>query len=157
MWAIRVYDGARDRDQVLALVGRLTEGVAAWRDRDRWRTVSRGWVEDSMAAAGGDDQQVFVVVPEGDVERVAGFVSVGSKKHFTGDVDAYVGELVVAASAEGSGAGSALMAAAEAWARARGHARLTLDTGAANVRARAFYGRLGFLDEDVKLTKTLSA
>lgn len=49
------------------------------------------------------------------------------------------------------------MAAAEDWVRCRGHARLTLDTGAANSGARAFYARLGYREEDVKLTGLLES
>ncbi len=69
--------------------------------------------------------------------------------------DAYVGELLVARSAEGRGVGRALMARAEQWGREQGHAYLTVETGAANARARAFYTGLGYLDEDVRLTKPL--
>ncbi|MFD0884420.1 GNAT family N-acetyltransferase [Streptosporangium algeriense] len=71
--------------------------------------------------------------------------------------DAYVGELVVSSEAERTGVGSALMAAAESWARAHGLCRMTLETGAANLRARAFYRSLGFADEDVRLSKPIPA
>ena len=48
------------------------------------------------------------------------------------------------------------MARAEQWGREQCHAYLTVETGAANaVRARAFYTGLGYLDEDVRLTKPL--
>jgi GNAT superfamily N-acetyltransferase len=49
------------------------------------------------------------------------------------------------------------MVAAEEWARRQGLACLSLDTGAANARARAFYAALGYEEEDVKLTKRLEA
>jgi GNAT superfamily N-acetyltransferase len=48
-----------------------------------------------------------------------------------------------------------LMDAAEGWARRRGHQHITLETGAANGAARAFYDRRGYQEEDVRLTKTL--
>ncbi|MGI9093560.1 MAG: GNAT family N-acetyltransferase [Mycobacteriales bacterium] len=44
------------------------------------------------------------------------------------------------------------MDAVETWASSHGLERITLDTGAANAGARAFYGRLGFGDEEVTLT-----
>jgi GNAT superfamily N-acetyltransferase len=47
------------------------------------------------------------------------------------------------------------MSRAEEWGRDRGRDHLTLDTGAANGRARAFYAGLGYVEEDVKLTKPL--
>jgi len=48
------------------------------------------------------------------------------------------------------------MAAAEDWARARGLRHLTLQTGAANAEARAFYRALGYLEEEVRLTRSLA-
>ncbi|MGH3425199.1 MAG: GNAT family N-acetyltransferase [Nocardioidaceae bacterium] len=57
---------------------------------------------------------------------------------------------------EGSGAGRALLAAAESLARENGHARLTLETGAANTRALDFYDRAGYDVETVRLTKSLT-
>jgi len=47
------------------------------------------------------------------------------------------------------------MAAAESWASDRGLRHLTLETGAANQPARGFYRALGYLEEDVRLTKPL--
>jgi ribosomal protein S18 acetylase RimI-like enzyme len=38
----------------------------------------------------------------------------------------------------------------------RGFRTLTLVTGAANSGARSFYDRLGFLEEEVRLTKLLN-
>lgn len=37
----------------------------------------------------------------------------------------------------------------------RGHRCVTLETGAANTSARAFYASLGYLEEDVRLTRPL--
>lgn len=71
-------------------------------------------------------------------------------------VDAYVGELVVSAPHERRGIGRALMARAERWARDRGLAHLTIETGAANLAAREFYTRLGNVEEDVRLTRELN-
>jgi ribosomal protein S18 acetylase RimI-like enzyme len=153
-----------DQGAVLALSRRLTTGVAAWRDQDRVADAARGWVEGSLAA-GRPGHVVFVAVArgaecpdgaEGAEEEVVGFVSVGEKKHFTGQVDGYIGELVTAEAMEGQGVGRALMATAEDWARQRGLSNLTLETGAANVRARKFYEQLGYLEEEVRLTRRLS-
>jgi GNAT superfamily N-acetyltransferase len=75
-------------------------------------------------------------------------ISVGTRTHFTGDIDAYVGELVVAESMERQGIGAGLPRPAEAWAVERGFERLTLETGAAITRARAFYAAAGH-DEEI--------
>jgi ribosomal protein S18 acetylase RimI-like enzyme len=148
-----------DQDAVLALSRRLTIGVAAWRDQDRVAGAARGWVESALAAADRPGHAVFVAVArnaEGAEGAVVGFVSVGESKHFTGQLDGYIGELVTAEAMEGRGVGRALMAAAEDWARQRGLSNLTLETGAANVRARRFYEQLGYLEEEVRLTRRLS-
>jgi GNAT superfamily N-acetyltransferase len=120
-----------DRDAVVALAPCLTEGVAAWRDADAVADAVRGWVTDSLDQNESDGHCVLVAVRD---SRVVGFVTVTTRRHFTGQVDAYIGELVVAAEVERMGVGRALMKAAEAWARERGLQRITLETGAANVR-----------------------
>jgi ribosomal protein S18 acetylase RimI-like enzyme len=80
---------------------------------------------------------------------------VSSRTHATGDIDAYVGELVVAEDATGQGIGRALLAAAESWARTQGFRVLSLDTEAANTAARGLYASAGFLEEEVRLSKVL--
>ncbi|GAB3952808.1 hypothetical protein GCM10029976_091740 [Kribbella albertanoniae] len=86
---------------------------------------------------------------------VAGFVSGQLRSHWSGTSELYIGELVVSAQHEGHGVGRALIDAATAEATRLGLATITLDTGAANARALAFYRALGFTEEDVKLTKQL--
>ena len=149
---VRGYE-QRDREAVLALAERLREGVAPWRDPAGVRAAVVEWVREAVEAHG---ERRAVLVAEEDGE-VAGFVTTSTRRHFAGDLDAYVGELVVARRAEGRGVGRRLMAAAEEWARAQGLARISLDTGARNARARAFYAALGYEDEDVRLTKRLGA
>ncbi len=95
---------------------------------------------------------MYVAIVDG---KIAGLVTVAERKHFTGQLDGYVGELVTAPGLERRGIGRQLMAAAEQWATDRGLACLTLETGAANQAARAFYAALGYADEDVRLTKRL--
>ena len=141
-----------DHAEVLALAPRLTEGVAAWRDPQAVLRAVRGWVESSLGAAGGPGHAVYVAVAEG---RVAGVVTVAEQAHFTGQKDAYVGELAVAPGLARRGIATQLMNAAEAWAARRGLAFLTLETGAANHAARAFYAQRGYREEDVRLTRAL--
>jgi ribosomal protein S18 acetylase RimI-like enzyme len=85
--------------------------------------------------------------------RVVGVLSIRPTRHFTGEHDGYIGELVVAPHAERRGVGRSLIDTAEAWARDRGLAHLTLHTGAYNASARAFYAALGFAEEEVRLTR----
>ncbi len=141
---------AQDHAALLALSPRLTIGVAPWRDPDRVARAVRGWIESSLGSASDEGHAVLVAVLDG---RIAGLVSLGQWEHFSGEVDAYVGELVTDGAAEGRGVGRALMAAAEEWAAERGLARITLDTGIRNDRARRFYAAFGFEEEDVRLSK----
>ncbi len=121
---------------LLALALRLTEGLPAWRDRDRWAAAAQSWVRAWAARdpAHDGDQAVYVAIDAAG--RCAGFVDVAARRHFTGDEEACVGELVVAAEAEGKGVGTLLMRTAEDWARQRGLSLIGLDASAPNARAR---------------------
>lgn len=139
-----------DRNAVLALAPRLTIGVAPWRDSSAVQRAVRGWLIDSLADPGTE-----VLVADDPTSGVVGVVTVGTRAHFTGEVDAYIGELVVAELHEQRGVGRALVSAAEEWAVRQGCGCITLETGAANADARAFYRRLGYGEEDVRLTRVL--
>jgi ribosomal protein S18 acetylase RimI-like enzyme len=136
----------------MALADRLVAGAAPWRDPERWLAVVRGWVAESIVAADQPGHALHVAV---DDERVVGFVATSTRMHFTGDVDAYIGELVVATDVERRGVGRLLLETAEAWARSLGYRTLILDTGARNTAARALYESAGFVDEDIRLSKRL--
>lgn len=148
---IRAYSAA-DRDAIMALAPRLTEGVARWRDPAAVLTAVQGWIGAAADTAAEPDHVVHVAV---DGDRIVGVVAAAERAHFSGQVDAYVGELVTAAGMERRGIARALMQAVEAWGAARGLQHLTLETGAANQAARAFYAALGYLEEDVRLTKNI--
>lgn len=142
-----------DRSAALRLASRLAEGVAAWRDAAAVERVVTGWVDARFAHLDGDEAAVFVAEDEG---KVVGFAAVEVRPHWAGDRDAYLGELVVDRNAEGRGVGRAMVEAVSGWADNEGLAHLTLDTGAANARARRFYGSLGFAEEDIRLTLQLT-
>lgn len=139
-----------DRDAVMALAPRLTEWVSPWRDPRAVLAAAQGWVGGSADKAAGDDRAFFVAVSGG---QVVGLVSVAEQAHYSGPLDAYVGELAVSPSWEGRGIGGQLMRAAEAWAAGRALPFITLDTGADNAPARGLYTSLGFREESVRLTK----
>ena len=143
-----------DRGQVLALAPRLTVGAAPWRDPAAVRRAAQDWVQTSIGTAGEPGHAVYVAIAMG---RVVGVVGVREQTHFTGQTDAYVGELAVASRMERRGIATALMNAAEAWAARRGLAFVTLHTGAANQPARGLYRQLGYLEEELLLTKAIAA
>ena len=80
-----------DHFAVLALSPRLTVGVAPWRDPSKVALAVRGWLESSLATARELGHMVFVAVVSNEV---VGVVTLSERRHFSGDVDAYVGELV---------------------------------------------------------------
>jgi len=71
----------------------LAEGVAPWRDQAEALLAGRRWLEDSLDAAKTGDGLVLVVADTGEI---AGVISIRPSTHFTGERDAYIGELVVA-------------------------------------------------------------
>jgi len=152
MTHIRPYR-PEDRTAALALAAGLQIGVAPWRDPAAVRAAVTEWVRGSLESAGEPERTVLVAV---DGDTVVGLVTVAQRRHFTGDVDAYIGELAVAEAAQRRGIGRELVRAAERWAHSRGYRRITLDTGAANHGARAFYAALGYAEEDVRLTRPVS-
>jgi GNAT superfamily N-acetyltransferase len=109
-----------------------------------------GWANQDVATTGDG-----VVLVADDAGQIAGVISVKPSTHFTGERDGYIGELVVAQRASRRGIGRALIAAAEDWARDHGLRNLTLHTGVFNAGARAFYADLGFIEEEVRLTRPL--
>ena len=68
----------------------------------------------------------------------------------------HLAALGVARDAEGTGAGGALLQASEDWARAAGHAVLTLNVFEKNHHARAVYERRGFQAETIRCIKFLA-
>lgn len=141
-----------DADAVRALGSRLRVGVAPWRDAQAVADAITGWVTEALAGADDPGRTMLIADHEG---RVVGFVTGGTRGHWSGERDAYIGELAVAQDAEGTGIGTQLLTAIEDWAVAQGHGRITLETGAANGRARKFYERRGYRTEEVVLTRAL--
>ena len=115
-----------DYTVVAALARRLAVGIAPWRQHEAFVQAARRWIDASVQRS-GSDHAAFVA--EDADQHVVGFASVAQETHFTGETQAYLGELVVAAHAEGQSVGRALLAAAEAWARERGYRIIVLDKG----------------------------
>lgn len=143
-----------DRTFVLGLAPRLAIGMQPWRDLDLWLATVEEWLAESISQHG---QKTMVLIAENEQEGQLGFATVAHYKHFTGQPQAYIGELATRETVEGRGVGTALVAACEQWSREQGYELLTLSTGAGNTRALRFYKHLGFRQEDVTLTKLLSS
>jgi ribosomal protein S18 acetylase RimI-like enzyme len=146
---IRAYRPG-DRDPVMQLAPRLTEGIAPWRDpADMLRSIQTA-IRTSIDAFRAPGRAVFVAAAG---TQIVGVVTVSERIDFTGQREAYVGWLAVHAAMERRGIATRLMAAAENWAASRGLACITLETGAANHPARSLYTSLGYEEEDIRFTK----
>ncbi len=127
---------ANDREAVLRLAPRLHQGVAAWRSKEGVTQAAHGWLTTSLNALEAGDHAAWVAEDNGDV---IGFASVCEQAHWSGEMDAYIGELVVAQEHEGRGVARTLLATVEHWARSQKLTRIRLSTGAANDHARRMY------------------
>lgn len=141
-----------DREFLHRIAPRLVIGVAPWRDAVRMLTTMEGYLIENLTAP---PEKGAMFIAEGANGIRLGVVTVAHNVNFTGERQAYMGELAVAEEAEGQGVGRLLVERAERWARENGYDLLVLDTGAANTRARGFYAGLGYQEEGVRLAKML--
>ena len=151
MLHIRPYTSA-DRTFILSLGPRLVIGKQPWRDGTQWLKTVEEWLTESIDQ---HDQKTMVLIAEDEQGGHLGFATVSHSTHFTGQRQAYIGELVTSEAAEGQGVGTLLVKACEQWAHKQGYGIITLTTGAGNARALEFYEHLGFRQEDITLTKLL--
>lgn len=142
-----------DREFLEQVAPRLLVGYAPWRDAGRMGETMRRFLLEGLDVS---PEKGMMFIAEGPDSTRLGVVSIAHQVNFTGERQAYMGELAVVEEAEGQGVGRLLVATAEQWARDNGHELLVLDTGAANERARGFYSRLGYREESVRLAKVLS-
>jgi GNAT superfamily N-acetyltransferase len=126
-------------------------------DLPAWRTGQEIASADARAMlaavrARHRDDEVFVAEREG---APVGCLHILAATDFFGRRHAHISVIATVAAAEGSGIGRALMAHAEAWARARAFSLITLNVFAANARARRLYEATGFSPEVLKYAKPL--
>jgi len=122
------------------------------RDPERMREVFAAIGRRERAMPG---EELFVAVGEAG-EPLGAIALAPDADWFTGHPRAYVNLLAVDAAAEGRGVGRALMEHAERWARERGCLEVCLDVFAGNAGATAFYERLGYRPDHVRMAKPLS-
>lgn len=144
---------ASDRAFVLEAAERLSAfGPPPWRTSAE---IVEGEARTLRAFFDAPDSGTALLVAEENGEAL-GFVYVETvHDYFLGEAHGHIGILAVAASAEGRGAGGALLEAAEAWARRLGYGRLTLNVFERNSRARAVYERRGYRPETMRYVKLL--
>jgi GNAT superfamily N-acetyltransferase len=138
---------------VLSLAPRLTEGVAPWIGAVRMqKTVEQALAADIDAIS---ETSTILIADDQDGRRL-GFLTISLQRHYTGFAEAYIRNLAVGENAMRLGVGTALIEAAVAWTKARAVEYVGLHTGVRNSGARVFYEQLGFVEESVKLVKSVS-
>src|SRR5690349_12389431 len=103
-----------DRSFIFSMAPRLAIGKQPWRDLTLWLKTVEEWLTESI---NGHDQKTMVLIAENEHGERMGFATVSQSTHFTGQPQAYIGELATSENAEGQGVGSALVQACEEWAR----------------------------------------
>ena len=142
----------RDADALLQLASRMADF-----ELPPWRTPAEVTGADGRAmvnalTAGDPAAEVFVAESDRGVD---GCLHMVVATDFFGRPHAHVSVIATSEAAEGTGVGRALMSHAEAWARGRGLALLTLNVFAGNARARRFYERGGFIPEAVMYARAI--
>lgn len=144
---------AADRAFVVGLARRMADfEPAPWRTRTELVAGDRRSLE-SWFDASAEGEAMLVAEIDGEPGGCAHLCSVVD--YFTGATHGHLSVLAVSEQWEGHGVGSALVAAAEHWARARGSDRLTLHAMVNNARACGLYERRGFVAELVRYVKPL--
>lgn len=101
--------------------------------------------------------EIATLIAEDEDNTPLGFVHAeASTDSVTLEPCGYVTVLAITEAAEGRGIAQALMERVEDWARAKGFRLLGLDVFANNQRARAFYRRLGYAEDSLRLTKEIA-
>jgi ribosomal protein S18 acetylase RimI-like enzyme len=147
---------ADDWDWIVSQVPRLREfGPPPWRTAEQMDT---GEIADLRAAfehLDDPDRLLLLATRAANRERLGFLYVVTLTDFFTRERHAHVSDLLVARDGEGQGVGRALMSAADAWARTRGHRFVTLSVFPDNRRALALYERLGFRTDVFRMLKLL--
>jgi GNAT superfamily N-acetyltransferase len=144
---------AGDRSFVLEAVNRLSAfGVPGGRTKEE---IVEGEARTLREFFDRADAPETLLIAEAD-GGACGFIFLEEKQdYFTLERHGHIGIVVVTVAAEGGGVGAALMREAEAWARSRGHGKLTLNVFDGNRRARAIYEHFGFRPDTVRYLKPL--
>jgi ribosomal protein S18 acetylase RimI-like enzyme len=145
---------ADDRPFVLSLAQRLADfDRPAWRSAEEIADGDRRALTEQLDAP-SPDQELFVAELN---DKPAGCLLMWTlEDYFSRERHAHVSVIAVAHDAEGHGVGAALMAYAEAWARQRGHTRITLSVFESNRRAQRLYERFGYVVEMRRYVKPLT-
>lgn len=163
--SVTVRPARRDDYPAIAAVGAELQALHAAGRPDIFRLGVPPFPEEIFAAYAEEEPPTVYVAEqhgaENDVRRVVGYVLLAVRtsppyEMLHRRVIASVEQIGVLVSARGCGAGRALMARAQAWARARGADVLQLRVHEFNADALAFYARVGMGTESRIMEMSLS-
>jgi ribosomal protein S18 acetylase RimI-like enzyme len=147
---------ADDWDWIVSQVPRLREfGPPPWRTAEQMDTGEIADLRAAFEQLDDPDRLLLIAARAANRDRLGFLYVVTLTDFFTRERHAHVSDLVVARDGEGQGVGRALMSAADAWARTRGHRFVTLSVFPDNRRALALYERLGFRTDVFRMLKLL--
>ncbi len=146
--------GPEDHAAVLEMATRLSDfPVPSWRTATEISRADDQLLLEQLYAPRVDR---VLLVAEFTAAQAKGMIMVSTRiDYFTQQPIAHIEDLAVALDAERQGIASALMSAAEEWARARGVTRMGLTVWEANARARRFYDHSGYRAETIHYLKEL--
>jgi ribosomal protein S18 acetylase RimI-like enzyme len=142
-----------DREFLSALADRLADF-----DRPVWRSheeIADGDRRALFEALDHPQTGTELFLAELDGARAGCLLMWTLEDYFSQAWHAHISVIAVTTAAEGAGVGRALMAHAEAWARARGHSSITLSVFEGNRRAQGLYERVGYATEMRRMIKLL--
>jgi ribosomal protein S18 acetylase RimI-like enzyme len=141
-----------DLEFLLSLAPRLSEmGLPPFRQEEALQAFTRDLLQKTLETQADS----FILIAEQEGKHL-GFIHLEEdKEFFSGKPHGYIANLAITKEAEGKGVGRALMSAAESWAKEKGFAFMSLFVFATNQHARAFYEKLGYEEDSLRLTKQL--
>jgi len=145
---------AEDLPFILEITKRLSAfGPPPWRDA---ADVVEGEARTLRDFFEAPDPSSTLLIAQTDSGNALGFALLEeARDYFTHEWHGHLGILAVAQEAEGTGAGAALIRAAEAWARRRRYPTLTLNVFDGNRHAREVYEHFGFRPDTIRYLKKL--
>ena len=143
-----------DREFVVETAARLADfGPPPWRTREEVVEGEVRMIVDWFERPRADAE---ILIAEDEAGERLGFAMMESPTdYFRRRQHGHVAILAVAARAEGRGAGSALLRAADEWSRRRGFGWVTLNVFHGNAHAREVYAHAGYAPESLRYFKPL--
>lgn len=145
----------QDRDFLFSLAPRLAEVAdLPWHEAQDLVAFQHRYMKAAFARP--KSETVTLIAEKANGEPLGYVHAEAATDSVTLEPCGYVTVLALTKEAEGQGVADRLMTGVEGWAGDMGFRLLGLDVFANNRRARAFYRRLGYQEDSLRLTKPLA-